>query len=277
MGALFSITLVAVTAGCASTSQGDGQAFRQRIHTMALSTTTADDVRAEINFGRDVAARVLGRFPLLHDEALTRYVSLVGTALAVQSGRPELSYHFAVLDTDTINAYSAPGGYIFITRGALELAQDESEMAAVLAHEIAHVSERHIVNALHIRARDTSGATGLSKLLGAGTDTARVAFTQALDQAVKILFESGYSQQDELQADRVATLLLVDSGLDPLALRRYLARAHSRDNEAQAINTTHPPSAERLASLDRLIREEHLADLDGARNTTRFGHYVKAQ
>jgi len=275
MGAALIFTLTAVLPGCAVTPNEGGQTFRQRAHTQALTDITAEDVRAEINFGREVAARVLGRFPLLRNERLTRYVSLVGTALAAQSGRPELNYHFAILDSDSVNAYSAPGGYIFITRGALEMANDEAELAAVLAHEIAHVSERHIVKALNIHASDNSGAAGLGRMLGAGSDTARVAFMQALDQAVKILFENGYSQQDELQADRMATLLLVNTGLDPLALRRYLARVQTVDNKSQAINTTHPPSAERLESLDRLITEEHLIGLDMARNTTRFNRYVK--
>ena len=98
---------------------------------------------------------------------------------------------------------------------------------------------------------------------------------QTLDQAVAILFESGYSQRDELDADRVATLLLADSGYDPLALRRFLERAQNIDHANDAINTTHPPSAERLASLDRLIADEQFNELALARNTTRFNRYVK--
>lgn len=266
--------LAVLLSGCAS-APGE-HAFRQRLHTETLATTSADDVRAEIRFGRDVAARVLGRFPLEKDASLTRYVNLVGTALAAQAGRPELSYHFAVLDSDTVNAYSAPGGYVFITRGALAMAQDEAELAAVLAHEIAHVSERHIVNALNIRARDSSGAAGVGKLLGAGSDTTRVAFMQALDQAVQILFETGYSHRDELEADRVATLLLLHIGLDPLALRRYLARLNASDAGARAVSNTHPPSAARMQALDRLIKEEQLAGLALASNTQRFERYVKA-
>lgn len=274
MGAAL-ITLTATLSGCAITPDEGGQTFRQRIHIQALTDVTAEDIRAEIGFGREVAARVLGHFPLFRDQALTRYINLVGTALAAQSGRPELNFHFAILDSNSVNAFSAPGGYIFITRGALEMARDEAELAAVLAHEIAHVSERHIVKALNVRASDDSGAAGLGRILSAGADTTRVAFMQAVDQAVKILFENGYSQRDELQADRVATLLLVNTDLDPLALRRYLTRVQTVDKQAEAINTTHPPSAERLESLDRLIMEENLAGLHLAKNTTRFKRYVK--
>lgn len=259
----------------ATAAMAQPQSFRLRSNDIAAQVVTKSDIEAEIRFGRDVAARVLGRFPLEDNAALTRYLNLIGTAVAAHSSRSDLNFHFALLDSDTINAYSAPGGYVFITRGALKLAQDESELAAVLAHEIAHISQRHIVKALNIRGADNSGSAGMSHLLGGSGDTARVAFSQAVDQAVAILFEKGYSQQDELEADQVATLLLAQSGYDPLALRRYLARAQSVDHHSAALNTTHPPSKQRLQALDRLISDEHLDELNGVRNSARFKRYVK--
>ena len=259
---------------CASMGTEDGQSFRLRANSHALMQTSTADVEAEIEFGRDIAARVLGRYGLLKDSPKNRYISLIGTALAAHSNRTELSYHFAILDSDKVNAYSAPGGYIFITRGALALAEDEAELAAILAHEIAHISERHIVNALNIKATDKSAGAGIGRLLSAGTDTSRVAFFQAIDQAVAILFEKGYSQQDELDSDRVATLLLAEAGYDPLALRRYLQRAQQADNQTGEINTTHPPSRNRLQSLNRLIEEEQLDSLQLSKNKTRFEQHV---
>ncbi|MFC1750124.1 M48 family metalloprotease [Pseudomonadota bacterium] len=248
--------------------------FRQRMHVNVLNETTSEDIKAEINFGRDVAARVLGRTAIQKNKALNKYVSLIGTALAAHANRAELQFHFGVLDSDDINAYSTPGGYIFVTRGAVNLAENEAELAAILAHEIAHITERHIVDSLNIRATDASGAAGLGRLIGAGTDTARVAFTQAIDEAVNILFEKGYSQQHELDSDRVATLLLANAGYDPMALRQYLQRAHSVDHASESINTTHPPSRQRLMSLDRLIKEEQLDQIQQARNSARFNKYV---
>jgi predicted Zn-dependent protease len=251
--------------------------FRLRTHNIAAMTTTASDVEAEISFGREVAARVLGRFPLQQDAELTRYLNLIGTALAAHSSRSDLNFRFALLDSDSVNAYSAPGGYVFITRGALMLAQDEAELAGVIAHEIAHISERHIVKALKIRAADSGGSAGLGRLLSGSSDTARIAFGQAVDQAVAILFESGYSQQDELESDQVGTLLLAHSGYDPLALRRYLERAQALEQSSAALNTTHPPSRQRLRTLERVIEEEHLQELTLVRNSTRFKRYVKQQ
>lgn len=253
------------------------QHFRERSNHHELSSTvTAEDVRAEIEFGQTVAARILGQFKVVNNDRLNRYVNLVGTGIALHGNRTELAYHFAVLDNDGVNAFSAPGGYIFVTRGALKLMEDESELAAVLAHEIAHVTERHIVNALHIQATDASAGAGLSRLFSAGTDTARVAFFQAADQAVKILFEEGFSKQDELDADRVATLLLAESGYDPTALRRYLSRASALETKnGHDINTTHPPSRNRLQQLDQLLLEEKLIRVSSSKLKTRFDDYVK--
>lgn len=249
--------------------------YRTRAHSVEPQATTSDDVAAEIRFGKDIAARVLGRTPLYEAQDLARYVNLVGKAVALSSSRPELEFRFAVLDSDHINAYSAPGGYIFITRGALAVLRDEAELAGVLAHEIAHVTEKHIVREFHIRGGDESTLAGLSRLIGGSQDSARVAFTQAVDKAIEILFQRGFKHQDELDSDRIATLLLAASGYDPLALRRYLGRITDMKGEtAKTVGTTHPPSAERLARLDALIRGEGLGTLNYPRAEMRFKTHV---
>lgn len=261
---------------CIAADAPADQSFRHRVHAEALTVTTADDVRAEIRFGQNVAARVLGRFRILDDPELNRYVNLVGSALAASSGRSELRFRFAVLDSDSVNAWSAPGGYIFVTRGALALMEDEAELAAVLAHEIAHVSERHIVNALNIRATDSGTGSGLSRLLGAGGSTTRVVLMQAVDQAVEILFARGYRQQDELDADRVATLLLAATGYDPLALKRFLERTRTLDDSVdRAMNATHPPSRQRLRHIEQIAGEEDLEAVNLAKLKARFDHHVR--
>lgn len=251
--------------------------YRQRAHHVLAGATTAQDVETEIEFGRTIAARVLGRYALDDDAALNRYVNLVGSGIALHSGRGELTYRFAVLDSEHINAYSAPGGYIFITRGALAQMKDEAELAGVLAHEVAHITERHIVKALSIRAADNSAGSGLSRILNAGTDTARVAIQQAADQAMRILFEDGYQQRDELDADRVATLLLATTGYDPAALHRYITRIQASEttsNNHESV-TTHPPSPERLAALRKTLDEEQLHGLHYPTLAERFTHHVK--
>lgn len=224
--------------------------FRARLSDQQIfGEITSEDVAAEVQFGRNVAARILGRYSLQEDEALTRYVNLVGRSVAAYSSRPELEFRFAVLASHSVNAYATPGGYIFVTRGALDQMQDEAELAAVLAHEIAHVSERHIVKALNVGAAQADATAGLSRLLGSAAEPTRTAFTQALDKAMALLFDQGLEQKDEFESDRVATELLMLTGYDPGALRRYLDRI-SEIGRRQTVTHTHPPFADRLHALE---------------------------
>src|SRR3989338_3678250 len=136
---------------------------RRKSQTLAEeSFSTKDDVEAEIIFGREVAARILGRYKLYEDKNLARYINMVGRSAAQYANRPEIEFRFAILNTDIVNAFAAPGGYIFITKGALRLMEDEAELAGVLAHEVAHVSERHIVKELNIKGTEASPSAGLT-------------------------------------------------------------------------------------------------------------------
>lgn len=249
--------------------------FRLRAH-QTNQNVDLNDLTAEIQFGRDIAARILGRTRLLEDVKLTQYVNLVGQALVMHANRPELKYHFAVLDSQEINAYSTPGGYIFVTSEAIRHMQDESELAGVLAHEIAHVNRRHIVKQLKIYGKSKSSLfSSLTMMLSGSNDTAKVAFSQIVDQAVNILFDQGYKIKDELEADSVGTLLLANSGYDPLALQRYLKRIDSfSKTRAKVVNKTHPSSTERMSVLSQLIEDEKLTLLGYPHYHERFNHYV---
>jgi len=251
------------------------QSFRTRAHIDQQLTASTDDIKAEINFGRNIAARILGRLPLLKDEKLTRYVNLVGKSLALHSARTEIDYYFAILDSSHVNAYSAPGGYIFITTGALMQMEDEAELAAVLAHEIAHITEKHIVNTLKIKANDNSTTAGIGQILGASTNTTKAIFTQVVDKAINILFEQGYQHQDEISADSVGLELLATTGYDPMALPRYLSRLQNNLREhPDNASSTHPPTQARLTNLTAIIEADQLHTLALPKATDRFKHYV---
>ena len=252
--------------------------FRSRLHQVTQNQYQNEDIIAERRFGREVAAHILGNQHKYDDPDLTRYVNLVGTALALNAPRSELYYYFAIIDDDSINAYSSPGGYIFITKGAINLAKDEAELAAILAHEIAHVTERHIVRELNIRGREHSGLSGITRLLGGSADTTRAALGQAVDKAMEIIFNTGFKIEDELEADRVATLLLAQTGYDPTALQRYLLRADSANQTSKdKTNRSHPSSDKRHNELTNLIQEEGLGELHYHTAEERFKHYVIAK
>lgn len=251
--------------------------FRARLHQTEHGLYYDEDLIAEIRFGREVAARILGSQKYSDDVELIRYINLIGTALALNAPRSELRFHFAILNDNAINAYSAPGGYVFITQGALRLAQDEAEVAAILAHEIAHVSQRHIVRELNIRGTETSGISGITRLLGSAADTTRAALGQAIDKAMEIIFDRGYKIDDELEADRVATQLLAQSGYDPLALRRYLLRAEKVSGTSKkVVSRTHPITKQRIDELNRLIAEEGLDGLEYHTAEGRLARHVKS-
>ncbi len=113
----------------------------------------------EQQLGEGVSLKIRTRYGVVQDPAVHKYVSLVGTALALGSTRPTLAWKFIVLDTDGVNAFAAPGGYIHITRGALGLLEDESELADVLAHEIIHVTDKHTIRAIQKGKMVQMGAT----------------------------------------------------------------------------------------------------------------------
>jgi len=261
---------------CGAMNAAAEQDFRRRAHAINSNEFEANDIKAELAFGREVAARILGREHLRDNAELARYVALVGQALASNSNRAELPFYFAVLDSEQVNAYSTPGGYVFVTRGALRQMRDEAELAAVLAHEIAHVQLRHIVNAMHIRGKETSGVmTWMSVVTGGSADTAKVAFFQAVDQATALLFEEGFNIRDELAADRVALMLLANTGYDPEALNRFLTRI---DTPAESTTSngkrTHPSGAERLTALTAALSAQGLTDLNLPRRSERFASYA---
>lgn len=265
------ILLVSVTAFAGSAD------FRKRAHEdLRDNQFNEDDVRAEIRFGRSISARILAKLPLHNDKRLNAYVQLVGQTLVQHSSRPELKFHFAVVKSPGINAFSTPGGYIFITTGALNIINDEAELAAVLAHEIAHVTERHIVRELRIRSTDASAAAGLARIVGGASDTLRTAFKQSVDKAVSILFEKGYKMEDELEADRVGTLLLANTGYNPTSLISLMIRIQSEmRGKKHKEHVTHPPTSKRLQALMGFIRANDLANTRFPKLRKRYRQYVR--
>lgn len=218
---------------------------------------TKDDVSEEVRFGREVSARLLGKYGLYDNPALMKYVNLVGRSIARNTNRPEIEFRFAVIDTNEINAFSTPGGYVFITRGALAQMKDESELAGVISHELGHIVGRHIVRELDIHGSEDSAVVGLAHFIGGSSESARAAFAQAVDKAMDILFKDGYKRKDEIQADTTAVIYCALSGYDPSGFLRYLERiAALKGKTTEVLDRTHPPYAQRIALLKETITRE---------------------
>ncbi|MFZ5573206.1 MAG: M48 family metalloprotease [Thermodesulfobacteriota bacterium] len=250
---------------------GDG---RKRISSMAQSSGEAEAIEAEILFGRELAARILGAYGLDEDTELNRYVNLVGRATALHSGRPELIYYFGVLASDDINAYAAPGGYVFITRGALLKMANEAQLAGVLGHEIAHITERHVIRELNIKGEDRSAVAGIAGLIGGATGGAVKSLEQAMDRAADILFREGYKVTDEIEADRIGMLMAASAGYDPAALKQFLTEAGRFEVEDRNYQGDYPLHRVRFAAMDAVLTAGGLAQMKNATVAERFHENV---
>ena len=263
------LSVVVLCTGMTCHSFAADEQWRER--TSAGEDFTSSDVAAEVAYGREIAARILGRYKPYADPAMVKYVNLVGLTLARNTNRPELDYHFMVLDTDEVNAYATPGGYVFITRGALKYMQDESELAGTLAHEISHVTERHVVKELKIKGTDESAVAGLAQLVGGASESTRTAFAQAVEQGLDLIFRNGYKREDEMLADKMAVSITALSGYDPAGLARYLDRIGAfKDKEQVVTDRVHPPSSERADQILRVMSENGIDSGSLATDTERF-------
>ena len=237
--------------------------------------------REEYYVGRAVAATVLGRYRPCRDERLNLYLNQVGQALALASDRPCTygGYHFAVLDTDEVNALACPGGTILITRGMVNRARNEEELAAILAHEIAHVNHKDGVEAIQ-RSRWVQAATALgadaARQLGQGQlDELASLFEGSVGDVVKTLLVNGYSRADELAADQTAMIIMVRLGYDPNGLTDFLARLAQEQGAGAhgGFFATHPGMGERLVEARATIAANKWRRVDHQVRDERFAAY----
>ncbi|CAN5862106.1 hypothetical protein BH20GEM1_BH20GEM1_09740 [soil metagenome] len=206
----------------------------------------------EIEIGRGVAATVAGHYTLVRDTTLTRYVNLVGNAVAGANPRPDIVYRFAVLDTDEVNAFAAPGGYVFVTRGALALMEDESMLAGVLAHEVTHVNQRDVIEEIQDRARTEFGISEAAERVDI---TGEEYLEQAIGVGTNALF-LGLGREDEIEADTIGMRMATDTGYDRAGLERFvrLLEEHGDDESLSLLEKTHPDPDDRLDALEDAMR-----------------------
>ncbi len=224
---------------------------------------------AEIQIGRAAAARVAGRFGVDSDPALTRYITLIGTAVANASNRADLPYRFAVLDTDEINAFATPGGFVFVTRGAIRQARDEAQIAGILGHEIAHISQRHIVKEIQ-----KAGLLQATVASGAGLifEADPALFQTLADFSVDLLFK-GLGKEAEYEADQLGLEYAARLGYHAGALREFLMQLPEPQYATALLSrlfATHPAPADRIQNLDRHLQRYFESETPGTHLADRF-------
>lgn len=266
---IFSMTL-----SCLNASE---RGFRERLFEKDDGRINAADIIAELNLGKNLAAKILGTYPLVENPRLQRYVQTLGAGLIYHVGRPELKYHFALIQSDEVNAYAAPGGYIFITEGLFRLMRSEAQLVGVLAHEIAHVNERHVMRKLNIRGRDGGLFSAAGSMIGASTNAYRNAMEMLVNKAYDVLFSEGVTHSDEEEADLFSIELLLNLGYDP---RDYLKLFQSIAVELkkapdQTLRRTHPPLSGRFNLLREFIKENRELISETQSFEERFNQYAK--
>jgi predicted Zn-dependent protease len=221
-----------------------------------LRDATKDvDEKQEAEIGQEYAAVLVGAAPLLANPDVERYVNRVGRWLSLNSERPGLNWQFGVLDSNNLNAFSTPGGYVFITRGLLERLKNEAELAGVLAHEIAHVVKKHHLNAMRKGKGMEAGANAISIYLDQPGQRSAAAKEKLVGGAKEVMLR-GLDKGDEFEADRMAVVIAARAGYDPYGLPsvvQALQRMNPQDSELALMFATHPDPNSRLDALDKAM------------------------
>ena len=208
----------------------------------------------EQQLGQNVSQKIRARYGVVQDANVHKYVSLVGLALAQSSTRPAPPWTFIVLDTDGVNAFAAPGGFIHITRGALALAKNESELACLLAHEITHVTAKHTIRAIQ---KTKAVQMGASETLSGSS----ALMEKAVNAVYQNIVDKGFGRDDENESDEVGAVLANKIGYAPNGLVTFLTSLKERNKNKTAksgLFATHPQMQERLDRITKQIATQKL-------------------
>lgn len=226
---------------------GDAQSQDNKTDLTSLPSIFRDITpEEEAAIGRQIAGTLLGAAPLIKDEAVQAYVNRVGRWVASQSERPDLKWTFGVIESEDVNAFAAPGGYVFITKGLYDRLQDEAQLAGVLGHEIGHVQQKHHIKVIQkqkmmnlgtlVLSTQIKGEKMIQKLIGSGAE----------------IMARGLDKSAEFEADRVGVVLATRAGYDPYGLPATLQDLNSIAKSAGSVALlfkTHPAPEERIAAL----------------------------
>jgi predicted Zn-dependent protease len=246
------LLLAAALSGCAT--ENINPVTGKRIYAPISASTEASS-------GRKAGDEIIAQYGVYQDPELAAYVDRVGQALAKNVVRKNVKYTFTILDDDGINAFALPGGYVYVTRGTLNFANSEAELAAILGHEIGHV------DAFHFRRKERDTVSGVLSVLlrHSSTDADDLAMAQEL--AEKSTKSSAYSRENELEADALSIHYLALAGYDPQAM---VVALHTEDAKSKlddggmkgnpvahdifAMDQSHPATPDREARAQEAVK-----------------------
>ena len=242
---------------------------------LVSTATSSQSVEEEIAAGDAVAAMYLGATPLLDNALAQSYVNAVGNRLTTKSTRPDIPWAFGILDTPSINAFAMPGGKILITAGLFDLLETEDELAAVLAHEIAHVAREHHWELIK-QQKLVAGATDLVVANTESDSALANAAYDAMSGIFKKMVNSGIDKGGEYDADGDAVLLSANAGYDSTALIGVLEKIAGASEGGDDVNflfQTHPTVEDRVNSVVQGFTPELETAAVPSQNSARIREY----
>lgn len=293
---LTSVLLSLGMMGCASKKPAESEVQLTKEEQQLL-----DDYKAEISVGRNMAGRLFAFYGEYEDAGLTAYVNQVGRFVAKNGDYPDRKYLFGILDSDSVNAFACPGGYILVTRGVLMKAQNEAELGAILGHESAHVGKQHMFKTLktmnkeqmekaeaefkskrrpdkHSRARarimseENDGLAAVAKLMMTASG-AGIGILQAAKAGMGLLLEKGLDKNLEFEADREGVKYAIRAGYEPKALDEFLARLAEQKKSSKdktVMDVTHPSIPDRRKEIADVLNKMNASEIIGAVGKDRF-------
>ncbi len=260
-----------------------------------------DDYKAEVEIGRNMAGRLLAFYGEYLDPGLTAYINKVGRFVANNGDYPDRRYLFAILDSDSPNAFACPGGYILLTRGVIQNAENEAEIGAILGHESAHVGKQHMFKTLktinkadadkaegelasrrrpdrysRTRARpipqESENGSALAKFMTTASGSG-LGILQAAKAGMSLMLEKGLDKEMEFEADREGVKYAIRAGYEPKALDNFLARlalTKKKNNDKTVMDVTHPTIPDRRAAIAKVLNEMGADQIIGSVGKDRF-------
>jgi predicted Zn-dependent protease len=260
-----------------ATAQNIGKGVSAGTATFVESKRAADALTPENEYflGRAVAANIAAKYPIYTaSPALQVYLNKICDTIVINSPRPDIykGYHVAILDTREINAFATPGGHIFVTRGLIACAASEDALAAVIAHEVAHIQLRHaltsIRNARYVNAAVSGALAGIGEGVGGNAKELASVMSDSVNEVITTLVVEGFSKSQELEADSTALSLLASAGYQPSGILDMLHSLEQKQGSA-GFSKTHPSPVDRIANVNKTLNSYTVQDTRSYR-TRRF-------
>jgi predicted Zn-dependent protease len=223
----------------------------------------AVSTQQEVQMGQQEAQQISTQLPMLQDAQINSYVNALGNKIAKLTSRGDLDWHFAVVNTDVVNAFALPGGYVYVNRGILEHATSMDELAGVMGHEIEHVVRRHSVQQLE---QQQGANVGLSIACALTNVCNNDVAATAINVGGSAIFAK-FSRQDEIQADDGGFQNVIRAGINPTGMLTFFQKllaeeqAQGGSGSTSAWFSDHPGTQDRIADIQRMLAQMKPADL----------------